>query len=77
MPYITPVPNEEVELLSVSQASVLTGLSRDTIAEAMNCWHSSKGAFGLRYVCPNTRRLVRRESLREWLVSLERRAAQR
>lgn len=66
------VTDEQIETLSVSQAAKITGLGRDTIAHAMNAWEASHGRFGLRFICPATRRLVRRSALLEWFQSMER-----
>ena len=67
--------DEQVTLLSVSKAAKITGLGRGTIAQAMNAWEASRGRFGLRFVCPENRRLVRKSALLEWFQGLERRAA--
>lgn len=66
------ITDDQIELLSVSQAAKLTGLARATIASAMNAWDTSRGRFGLRYVQPSTRRLVRRAALLDWMTSMER-----
>lgn len=67
--------DSDLRLLSVSEASKLTGLARATIARAMDAWDASRGRFGLRFVQPATRRLVRRSALLEWMTSMERNAA--
>lgn len=69
------ITNEQLELMSVSEASKLTGLARATIAHAMDAWEISKGRFGLRFVQPTTRRLVRKSALLDWMTNLERSAA--
>lgn len=67
--------DSDLRLLSVSEASKLTGLARATIAHAMDAWDASRGRFGLRFVQPSTRRLVRRAALLEWMTSMERSSA--
>lgn len=67
--------DDSIKLLSVSQAAKITGLSRGTIAKAMNAWSVSKGRIGLRFVQPEARRLVRKQALLDWMVSSERMSA--
>lgn len=66
------ISDDQIELLSVSEASRITGLARETIARAMTSWDQSRGRIGLRYVQPATRRLVRRAALLEWMTDMER-----
>ena len=64
--------DEDVELLTISEAARLVKTSRDTIRAAMNAWERSGHRFGLRWLQPANRRMIRRVSLREWEESLER-----
>lgn len=66
------IRDDELETLSVLQASKITGLSRNTIARAMNLWSSTKGRHGLRFIQPAERRLVRRSELLSWFERQER-----
>lgn len=67
------IANEQLQLMSVSAASRLTGLARLTITKAMDSWAASRGRLGLRYVQPaGERRLVRRSELLNWFERLER-----
>lgn len=68
------IHDDELETLSVLQASKLTGLSRNTIAKAMDTWATSRGRIGLSFIQPATRRLVRRSQLLEWFENQERTA---
>lgn len=68
------IHDDELETLSVLQASKITGLSRNTIAAAMDAWAASRGRLGLSYIQPATRRLVRRSQLLAWFESQERSA---
>lgn len=68
---------EDVELLNVSQAAKLTKLGRDRIAAALDQYAASRGRLGLAFIPPvrdGGRRMIRRASLRDWLVGLERMA---
>lgn len=65
------VNDDELETLTVSQASRITKLSRATIAKAMNLWTATRGGYGLRFVQPNERRLVRRSELLRWFEAFE------
>jgi hypothetical protein len=67
--------NAELEVLSVRQAASITGLSRNTIAAAMDKWTLTGGRMGLRFIRPNERRLVRRSELLAWFEGQERTAA--
>lgn len=69
------ITDDKIELLSVSEASKVTGLARSTISAAMDGWASTRGRQGLRFVQPSTRRLVRRSALLEWFTGMERIAA--
>ena len=73
----TRVELEEIELLNVSQAAKLTRLGRDRIAAALDQYAASRGRLGLAFIPPERdggRRMIRRASLRDWLVRLERTA---
>ena len=65
------VANHELETLSISQASKITRLSRNTIAAAMNLWSTTRGRRGLRFIQPGERRLVRRSELLSWFERQE------
>lgn len=68
---------EDVELLNVSQAAKLTKLGRDRIAAALDQYAASRGRLGLAFIPPERdggRRMIRRASLRDWLMGLERMA---
>lgn len=73
----TRVELEEIELLNVSQAAKLTRLGRDRIAAALDQYAASRGRLGLAFIPPvreGGRRMIRRASLRDWLMGLERMA---
>ena len=68
---------EDAELLNVSQAAKLTKLGRDRIAAALDQYAASRGRLGLAFIPPERdggRRMIRRASLRDWLMGLERMA---
>ena len=66
------IRDDEIEILSVLQASKITGLCRRTITKAMDEWMTSRGRMGLRFIQPNERRLIRRSELLRWFESQER-----
>lgn len=67
------ITNDQLQLMSVSAASKLTGLCRLTIAKAMDQWTMTRGRRGLRFVRPaGERRLVRRSELLLWFEQMER-----
>ena len=66
------ITNDQLQLMSVSAASKLTGLCRLTIAKAMDLWTVTRGRRGLRFVRPaGERRLVRRSELLSWFERME------
>lgn len=63
---------DDVRALSVRAAAKLTGLSRTTIAQAMDKWTHSRGRIGLKWFAPTSRRMVRLSELRAWFGAMER-----
>lgn len=70
------VPNEEIELLSVSAAADICKIDRHYIAAGMKQYAASNGRIGLAFVMmpSKKRRYVRRSSLRRWFEQIEKRA---
>ena len=70
------IPNEELELLSVSAAAEVCKVDRHYIADGMNQYAASNGRIGLAFVMmpARRRRYVRRSSLKRWFEQLESRA---
>ena len=69
------VPNEEIELLSVSAAADICKIDRHYIADAIKQYASSNGRIGLAFVMmpARKRRYVRRSSLKRWFEQIEKR----
>ena len=70
------VPNEEIELLSISAAADLCKIDRHYIAAGIKQYAASNGRIGLAFVMmpSKKRRYVRRSSLRRWFEQIEKRA---
>lgn len=62
---------DDIRAVSVREAAKLTGLSRKTIAQAMDAWSMSRGRAGLRWFSPTSRRLVRLSELKAWFARME------
>lgn len=68
------IHDDELQVMTVSDAARLTGLTRDIITQALNLWTKSRGSYGLRFIRPVNRRMIRRSELLTWFENLEDRA---
>jgi len=70
-------PLEEIELLNACSAEKLCHVGRNILYAAMDKYKASKGRLGLAFIVHDgqSRRMIRRASLRRWLEEEERRAA--
>ncbi len=69
------VPNEEIELLSATDAAEICKIDRHYIYEGMRQYAASRGRIGLAFVMmpSKKRRYVRRASLKRWFEQIENR----
>lgn len=72
---IEKIKDEDLEILTISDISRITKLSRGTIREAMDLYQNSNGVFGLKCftVDSGNRRLSTRPMVRSWYEERARR----
>lgn len=64
-------PFADLELLSVRKAAMLVHMRPATIRSLMDAWALSRGKMGIPFVWGESRRMIRREALRNYLIDQE------